>query len=166
MKLVKSNLAACASRDIMKRRGWSSDPRPRLNPTVSEAMTDPASDHSVVPFPLHPPEMEPPGRRLVERALEGDALRKMLDELNRESRAEPRPESLAWAFLGLLEDPQYRPKFRSIFHVPDDFGGDDSSRRVGEESISTFRVPLSVSAVSDCARVGGWRGTSRFHPPP
>jgi len=114
--------------------------------------------------------MEPPGRRLVKRALEGDALRKMLDELNRESRAEPyylpRPESLAWAFLGLLEDPQYRPKFRSIFHVPDDFGGDDSSRRVGEESISTFRVPLSVSAVSGCARVGGWRGTSRFHPPP
>jgi hypothetical protein len=42
----------------------------------------------------------------------------------------------------------------------------NNSRRVGEDSIGTFRVPLSVSAVSSFARVGGWRGTSRFHPPP
>jgi len=50
-------------------------------------MTDPASDHSgVVRFPL-----DPASRRLVARALEGDALRKMLDELNRESPHAARP---------------------------------------------------------------------------
>jgi len=77
--------------------------------------------------------VEPPGRRLVARSVQGDARRKMLDELSKESpyAAGPyyrlRPQSVTWAFLGLLEDQEYRPKFKSILHVPDDFDGDDSS---------------------------------------